>query len=147
MHNSLVMKDNDLFQMTTEEKRLKSFKKWPFGSDTCMSKEKMAAAGFYFIGSKREPDLAKCYVCLKELDGWEEDDDPWEEHKKHSSYCQFIQLGKKPCELTYQDTHELELHRSSNFAVKTFTKKIEEFKKQAQNTREVIENLVNHPAS
>jgi hypothetical protein len=37
----------------------------------------MAAAGFYFAGSKSEPDLACCFVCLKELDGWEEEDDPW----------------------------------------------------------------------
>lgn len=37
----------------------------------------MAAAGFHFTGSKNEPDLAQCFVCLKELDGWEEDDDPW----------------------------------------------------------------------
>ena len=37
----------------------------------------MAEAGFYFTGGKREPDLAQCYFCHKELDGWEDDDDPW----------------------------------------------------------------------
>jgi hypothetical protein len=37
----------------------------------------MAEAGFVFCGSKSEPDLVQCQVCLKKLDGWEQDDDPW----------------------------------------------------------------------
>jgi hypothetical protein len=37
----------------------------------------MAEAGFIFCGSKSEPDLAQCHVCLKKLDGWEQDDEPW----------------------------------------------------------------------
>ncbi|XP_064091937.1 baculoviral IAP repeat-containing protein 5.2-like [Macrobrachium nipponense] len=136
------MKDKELYEMLNEENRLKSFKKWPFGSDTCMSKEKMAEAGFFFTGSKKEPDLAKCYICLKELDGWEEEDDPWEEHKKHAPYCQFIQLNKKPCELTVQDTHELEMHRNMNVGKKVLSKMIVEFQKQAEKTRSVMEGLV-----
>jgi hypothetical protein len=39
----------------------------------------MAEAGFVFCGSKQEPDLTQCQVCLKKLDGWEKDDDPWYE--------------------------------------------------------------------
>ena len=39
----------------------------------------MAVAGFYHCPTKYEPDLAKCYVCLKELDGWEPTDNPWYE--------------------------------------------------------------------
>nr|XP_053643997.1 baculoviral IAP repeat-containing protein 5-like isoform X2 [Cherax quadricarinatus] len=108
------MTDKNIFEMSAYEKRLKSFKKWPFSSDTGMSKEKMAAAGFYFTGSKKEPDLAKCFVCLKELDGWEEDDDPWDEHKKHAPYCQFIQLNKSEDTMTFQDMYDLEMHRQCN---------------------------------
>jgi len=37
----------------------------------------MAEAGFYSSGKKSEADLAMCYICGKELDGWEEEDDPW----------------------------------------------------------------------
>jgi hypothetical protein len=37
----------------------------------------MAEAGFVFCGLKKEPDLTQCQVCLKKLDGWEQDDDPW----------------------------------------------------------------------
>ena len=40
----------------------------------------------------------------KELDGWEPEDDPWAEHISHAKgNCAFINLGKKPCELTVAD--------------------------------------------
>ncbi|XP_063600448.1 baculoviral IAP repeat-containing protein 5-like isoform X1 [Penaeus indicus] len=109
-------KEREVFEMNTEEKRLNSFKKWPYGSDTSINKEKMAAAGFYYIGSKKEPDLVRCFVCLKELDGWEVDDDPWEEHKNHASYCQFIQLNKAESEITFEEMHDLEMQRQINMA-------------------------------
>ncbi|XP_063600449.1 baculoviral IAP repeat-containing protein 5-like isoform X2 [Penaeus indicus] len=134
-------KEREVFEMNTEEKRLNSFKKWPYGSDTSINKEKMAAAGFYYIGSKKEPDLVRCFVCLKELDGWEVDDDPWEEHKNHASYCQFIQLNKAESEITFEEMHDLEMQRQINMATKVLTKKIKEFEKQAANTREVLQTL------
>jgi len=37
----------------------------------------MAAAGFYVIGDNNEPDLVECFICSKQLDGWEAHDDPW----------------------------------------------------------------------
>ena len=37
----------------------------------------MAAAGFYHCPTVNEPDLVKCVICGKELDGWEPTDDPW----------------------------------------------------------------------
>jgi hypothetical protein len=50
----------------------------------------MAEAGFYLIASAAEPDLVRCYYCRRELDGWEPDDVPWEEHKRRP--CSFIQV-------------------------------------------------------
>ncbi|XP_045621635.2 baculoviral IAP repeat-containing protein 5 [Procambarus clarkii] len=136
------MNDRDTFEMFDYDKRLKSFKKWPFGSDTGMSKEKMAAAGFYFTGSKKEPDLAKCFVCHKELDGWEEQDDPWEEHKKHAPYCRFTKLDKPESEMLFHEFHEMESERQNNLVAKFVTRKIDEFKKQAEKTREGLQNLI-----
>ncbi|KAK7082122.1 Baculoviral IAP repeat-containing protein 5 [Halocaridina rubra] len=107
-----------------------------------MSKEKMAAAGFFFVGNKKEPDLVRCYVCLKELDGWEEEDDPWEEHKSHASHCQYVQLNKKPCELTFEDVHNLDTYRNINYAEKIVQRITEEFRQQAKKTRAIIEKLV-----
>lgn len=59
----------------------------------------MAEAGFYMPDVKQY-DLAVCFVCNKELDGWEESDDPWKEHKKHSSNCCLSRKGWKYSELT-----------------------------------------------
>ena len=37
-------------------------------------------------------------------DGWEPDDDPWKEHESHArGTCAYINLGKKPHELTVVD--------------------------------------------
>ncbi|XP_063889996.1 baculoviral IAP repeat-containing protein 5-like [Scylla paramamosain] len=136
------MKDKDTVDMLLKEKRLKTFKKWPYGEDSKLNKEAMAAAGFYFIGSKSNPDLVRCFLCFKELDGWEEEDDPWEEHKNHASYCQFVILNKDESKITFQEMHELEMHQTANFAKKVLTKKIEEFKKQSQKSRKVLENMI-----
>ena len=54
----------------------------------------MAAAGFYFKGSKKEPDLAECFVCQKELDGWEENDDPWYVFNQNSLSLSHIVLSR-----------------------------------------------------
>ncbi|CAD1481257.1 unnamed protein product [Heterotrigona itama] len=75
--------------------RLKTFEDWPFqSSDNSCNPEKMAAAGFFAVGSKEEPDLVECFICSKQLDGWNPDDDPWEEHVQHQLNCPFINLGK-----------------------------------------------------
>ncbi|XP_076061202.1 baculoviral IAP repeat containing deterin [Oratosquilla oratoria] len=98
----------------------------------------MAEAGFHFIGNKREPDLVCCYVCFKELDGWEEGDNPWEEHKSHASYCPFIKLAKED-ELSVQDSFELEMHRNKNLLLnKLVNKKVAEFETRAKETRELL---------
>lgn len=36
----------------------------------------MASAGFYWCGSESQPDLVRCFVCLKEFEDWEPDDIP-----------------------------------------------------------------------
>lgn len=36
----------------------------------------MAAAGFVHCPSENGPDVAQCFFCFKELEGWEPDDDP-----------------------------------------------------------------------
>ncbi|CAL7941146.1 unnamed protein product [Xylocopa violacea] len=75
--------------------RLKTFEFWPFqSSDNSCNPERMAAAGFFAVGGKEEPDLVQCFLCSKQLDGWDPDDDPWNEHSKHQSQCPFIKLGK-----------------------------------------------------
>ena len=37
----------------------------------------MAESGFFSCATDTAPDLVQCYVCLKELEGWEPTDNPW----------------------------------------------------------------------
>ena len=76
--------------------RLKTFDHWPFQSpdDNTCNPERMAAAGFLAVGGKDEPDLVECFICSKQLDGWDPDDDPWKEHTNHQPQCPFVRLNK-----------------------------------------------------
>ncbi|GAB0096769.1 baculoviral IAP repeat-containing protein 5.2 [Sergentomyia squamirostris] len=83
-----------------EDDRLKSFKDWDFSESQSCNAQKMAEAGFFCIGR----EAAACFMCGKELDGWEEQDDPWMEHKKHAPQCYFVKNWKKQNDYT---VHEL----------------------------------------
>uniref|UniRef100_A0A8C1PCH2 Baculoviral IAP repeat containing 5b n=1 Tax=Cyprinus carpio TaxID=7962 RepID=A0A8C1PCH2_CYPCA len=39
--------------------------------------ELMAKAGFAHCPSENEPEVACCFYCLRELEGWEPEDNPW----------------------------------------------------------------------
>ncbi|KAF9823635.1 hypothetical protein SFRURICE_009180 [Spodoptera frugiperda] len=82
------------------EERIKTFKNWPFSDKNKCNVRNMAEAGFYSVATGADDaDAAKCFLCGKELDGWEASDDPWAEHKSHAMKCAFVQLGKKEDEL------------------------------------------------
>ncbi|PNJ88241.1 BIRC5 isoform 9, partial [Pongo abelii] len=49
---------------------------WPFLEGCACTPERMAEAGFIHCPTENEPDLAQCFFCFKELEGWEPDDDP-----------------------------------------------------------------------
>ena len=55
----------------------------------------MAESGFYCPNPKSEPDSTRCFACCKELDGWEIEDSPNEEHFNHSNKCLFLKYGTK----------------------------------------------------
>lgn len=60
----------------------------------------MAEAGFYWCGTEGAIDVAACFLCGKELDGWESSDDPWLEHKRHAPQCAFSKMGRPEKKLT-----------------------------------------------
>ncbi|XP_011684624.1 PREDICTED: baculoviral IAP repeat-containing protein 5-like [Wasmannia auropunctata] len=78
-----------------KQSRMATYDNWPFNKSDKCNAERMAAAGFYVVGDNSEPDLVECFICGKQLDGWELDDDPWSEHEKHQSNCLFVQLNKQ----------------------------------------------------
>ncbi|KAI3332419.1 hypothetical protein HD806DRAFT_194051 [Xylariaceae sp. AK1471] len=46
-----------------------------------------ARAGFYFEPTPEFPDNTVCFLCCKNMGGWEEDDSPFEEHLRLSPNC------------------------------------------------------------
>jgi baculoviral IAP repeat-containing protein 2/3 len=75
--------------LVTLQSRLKSFTSWP--GTTGQTPEKMAEAGFYYIGVR---DHVKCFYCDGGLRNWEECDDPWDEHARWFSACPYVVLNK-----------------------------------------------------
>ncbi|KAL1469176.1 hypothetical protein MTO96_004891 [Rhipicephalus appendiculatus] len=104
--------------MNLVENRLASFERWPFiGGDCLCTPERMSEAGFYHCPTAEELDLARCYVCFKELGCWEQGDDPFNEHSR-STDCAFVRMNKKAEDLTVRDFLELEKARAKNRAHK-----------------------------
>ena len=99
----------------------------------------LADAGWFMIGSSKEPDLVRCYYCRRELDGWEPEDDPWQEHLRRSGDpCPFIKKGKKGRELTVKDGLELEAER----ACYILKKKTEDSNARYRDEAEKIKQLI-----
>ncbi|XP_076309065.1 baculoviral IAP repeat containing deterin [Tachypleus tridentatus] len=138
---SEYLKGSD-YNMNLEKNRLESFKNWPFELDCNCTPEKLAGSGFYYCPTDREPDLVRCYVCFKELDGWEPEDDPWKEHCSHSKKCLFVKLNKREVDLTVEDFLKLECQRQINRIKKIVCEKCEEFKSEAEKCRQKIQDLV-----
>ncbi|KAI0970709.1 hypothetical protein F4678DRAFT_116025 [Xylaria arbuscula] len=57
---------------------------WPHKQ---LDAETFARAGFYFAPTPHFPDNAVCFLCCKNVDGWEENDNPFEEHLRLSPHC------------------------------------------------------------
>ncbi|NP_001157375.1 inhibition of apoptosis protein 2 [Bombyx mori] len=92
--------ENESSLLFLVEERIKTFKNGPFNDKNKCNVRNMAEAGFYSVATGVEDaDAAKCFLCGKELDGWESTDDPWIEHKSHAAQCAFVQLGKKEDDL------------------------------------------------
>ncbi|XP_065179658.1 baculoviral IAP repeat-containing protein 5.2-like [Sycon ciliatum] len=134
---------DDEFALWNYEERLATFAKhsWPFTVDCTCTPENMAKAGFFHIPSAMEPDLVRCFVCQKELDGWDPDDDPWSEHKSHSAKCPFLLLSKDIGKLTVKDFLALELKRQVARAEFFCKQELAQLKKEADVCRKELDKL------
>jgi len=97
----------------------------------------MAEAGFYHVGTEKEPDLVRCYWCRRELDGWEPTDDPLEEHRRRP--CAFIDLGKSCDQITIEDMLKLEGARGRYLAEKLTERRMTQCQDNADATRARVE--------
>ncbi|XP_065344243.1 uncharacterized protein LOC135942178 [Cloeon dipterum] len=71
-------------------KRTETFKNyWPLSM--AQTGHELARAGFYYTGSG---DMVICFHCGIGLKDWDREDDPFKQHAKWSSACQFLLLCK-----------------------------------------------------
>jgi len=130
----------DLMMMSYPE-RLRSFTDWPFTEAegaTCTA-ERMAAAGFYLAPTDDEPDLARCFFCRRELDGWEPEDDPLSEHRRRD--CPFVTLGKQQGEMEQAETVTLMVDRAKALLGKLTEDFQHDFDANKVETRSKVEDI------
>ncbi|CAG2179454.1 unnamed protein product [Oppiella nova] len=104
--------------MVTEANRLTTYKGWPITAGNC-TKEKMSSCGFYQCNDDSGDDCVRCFCCFKELDGWQESDDPWDEHKRNNN-CYFANLGKPEATLTVREWLIVMEERQVNYVNKVY---------------------------
>ncbi|BFZ17875.1 hypothetical protein BsWGS_20914 [Bradybaena similaris] len=139
---SLLLSEKDIL-LLIESERLKTFEEWPNELNWACTPQKLASAGFYFSPSQESLDNVCCLFCQKELDGWEPDDDPLKEHKKHSAHCPFLSLKKPVEKLTIVEFVRLNMKVASLKAEKALEKTRKEFEDQSNTTREEIIEHIN----
>ncbi|XP_059189551.1 baculoviral IAP repeat-containing protein 5b isoform X1 [Centropristis striata] len=130
-------------KMYSHDLREESFSDWPFREECNCTPEKMAKAGFVHCPSENEPDVACCFFCLIELEGWEPQDDPWlvkSEHVKRSPYCGFLNLSKDFTELTVAEFYHMEKERLKIYIRKVFHKKMAYFRDEIDLTVERLKS-------
>ncbi|XP_028850450.1 baculoviral IAP repeat-containing protein 5b [Denticeps clupeoides] len=127
--------------MYSYEKRLSSFLDWPFREDCQCTPEQMAKAGFVHCPSENEPDVACCFFCLKELEGWEPEDNPRVEHEKRSPNCAILRLTKDRDELTVAEYFKLENERIGLYVKKMVHLKIANFRDELENINKNLKKL------
>ncbi|KAI0021232.1 hypothetical protein F4780DRAFT_293780 [Xylariomycetidae sp. FL0641] len=83
--------------------------------------EHFARAGFYFAPTSEHPDNTVCFLCLKNVDGWEENDNPFEQHLRLSPHCGWaivsaIAIGLSDYGLDDPTSSEMSKARKATFA-------------------------------
>ncbi|KAJ8027148.1 E3 ubiquitin-protein ligase XIAP [Holothuria leucospilota] len=76
----------------SERSRRESFTNWP--NSHSQNPQKLVQAGFFSLGVG---DHVKCFYCGVHLSNWERQDEPWEEHARHSPDCKWLleQKGRR----------------------------------------------------
>ncbi|KAF3696861.1 Baculoviral IAP repeat-containing protein 5.1 Survivin1 [Channa argus] len=127
-------------KMYSHDLRELSFADWPFREECNCTPEKMAKAGFVHCPSENEPDVACCFFCLIELEGWEPEDDPWSEHVKRSPSCGFLTMKKDFTELTVAEFYHMEKERLKVYLRKVCHKKMAYLRDDIDHTLESLKS-------
>ncbi|XP_018369495.1 PREDICTED: baculoviral IAP repeat-containing protein 5 [Trachymyrmex cornetzi] len=137
LENEMIVELPEATSYFWKKNRSTTYGSWPFNESNKCNAERMAAAGFYVVGDSNEPDLVECFICSKQLDGWESDDDPWSEHEKHQSSCPFVKLNK-------QDEKEWTVEELYDLYKKYKTKEyMDQLKKNITTLEDIMAQLMN----
>jgi len=75
--------------------RLASFAMWPVGIK--QKPEELVAAGFFYSGHS---DMTICFSCGIYIAKWEPEDNPWVEHKQHTTdVCKYLEMNQSTLQL------------------------------------------------
>lgn len=69
--------------------RISTFAQWPMSLK--VRPRPLADAGFFYTGRS---DRTTCFCCGVGVWQWLDDDDPWQEHARHSPACEYLLLKK-----------------------------------------------------
>ncbi|CAH0390089.1 unnamed protein product [Bemisia tabaci] len=82
-------KQPDFPNYATYEARMKSYRHWPISLK--LKPNVLTEAGLFYLG---RGDQVMCFHCGLGLKDWEDGDDPWVEHARWSSRCNYVRLIK-----------------------------------------------------
>lgn len=78
----------------------------------------MAKAGLYYTpGGVKGSDCVRCFCCYKELENWDDDDEPWTEHLKHEPSCLFARMKTEEENLTLSQLTQILTDKEINRVV------------------------------
>lgn len=84
-----TLRHPDYPEYAIETARLRSFDEWP--KTMKQTPQQLSDAGFFYT---RVGDRVICFSCGGGLRGWEEDDEPWEQHALWYGKCDYLRLVK-----------------------------------------------------
>jgi hypothetical protein len=76
--------------MCSEVTRRATFNEWPHMDYKWVLPDALAQAGFFYQPTHPNDDRTMCFCCDLCLVTWEQQDQPWSEHERHSPICHFV---------------------------------------------------------
>lgn len=95
--NDELLKENPLGERLTEARKATFADKWPHEHKAnwiCRTSQ-LVEAGWTFQPTPEYDDLTSCPYCELSLDGWEQEDNPMEQHQKRNPDCTFFILSEQ----------------------------------------------------
>ena len=131
--------EEKLTKMKQERYRLASFNDaWPHSGK--LSKEQIAKAGLYYEGPK---DKVVCAFCKVDLEGWEDSDDPYTEHKNlDASGCPFVSDNKPSGNIPIGKERELLRCEESKHTTDAYRKNMDMYVEINPKMREPLERML-----